>query len=170
MPQAQYQSAGEILAPWMELMRLKEASMKKKDGAVTPLPQMPGGGVLVPQENFVRVTGRLVKQPMSREVTGGTKMATFMLKVPRTYHTAERKAEEYAFVPVVAWRSIAERAAKLGKDSAVSVEGYLQTWARPEGKGFRWQVVAEGFEVLDARDPLRDAGREAPQEEAVGAA
>jgi single-stranded DNA-binding protein len=154
----------------MKLMRLKEESMKKKDGAAAPLPQMPGGGVPVPQENFVRVTGRLVKQAMAREVTGGTKMATFMLKVPRTYHTADRKAEENAFVPVVAWRSIAERAAQLGKDSAVSVEGYLQTWARPEGKGFRWQVVAEGFEVLDAQAPMRDAGRQAPKEEAVAAA
>lgn len=141
--------------------------MKKTGEKGGTLPGM-GSGVPIPEENLTRVVGRLVKQPLVRLVTGGTKMATFMLKVPRTYHTADRKATEDAYVPILAWRSIAERAESLGKDSAVSVDGYLRTWANPDGKGFRWQVVAEGFEVLDLRKPVKDEGRGADKE-GVGA-
>lgn len=147
--------------------------MKKKGTEGGTLPQMPGGDAPIPEENMTRVMGRLVKQPLAREVTGGHKMATFMLKVPRTYHNGEREVTENAYVPVVAWRAIAEQAAPLGKDSAVMVAGYLRTWANPEGKGFRWQVVAEEFEVLDRREPVKDGGRaaaEAEQEAAAAAA
>lgn len=169
----EYHSAGEILAPWLKQMNERRELMKQKGEDGGTMPEMGGGkgGVPIPEENLTRVVGRLVKQPLSRVVTGGTKMATFMLKVPRTYHTADRKAKEDAYVPVLAWRSIAERAETLGKDSAVSVEGYLRTWANPEGKGFRWQVVAEGLEVLEHRKPVKDEGRGAAQEkEAAGAA
>lgn len=131
------------------------------------MPGMPGGAVPVPEENMVRVTGRLVKQPLSRETTGGHKRATFMVKVPRSYHNGDRKVTESAFVPVVAWRAIAEQAAPLGKDSAVAIMGHLRTWANAEGKGFRWEVVAETFEVLERREPATDPGpaaTEAPVE------
>lgn len=133
--------------------------MEKEGQTGATLPGM-GSGMPIPQENMTRVVGRLVRRPLVRVVSGGTKMASFMLKVPRTYHTADRKAQEDAYVPVVAWRALAEQAESLGQDSAVSVEGYLRTWANSEGKGYRWQVVAETFEVLEHRKPLKDAAKE----------
>ena len=173
MGDREYHSAGEILGPWLGQIKEKEELMKKKGAEGGTLPEMGGGAPPIPEENVSRVMGRLVKQPLTREVTGGHKMATFMLKVPRSYHNGEREVTENAYVPVVAWRAIAEQAEPLGKDSAVAVEGYLRTWANPEGKGFRWQLVAEGFEVLERREPVKDAGRaaaEAEQEEAAAAA
>jgi len=169
MADLEFRSAGEILAPWLKKLDERRQRMEKEGQDGGTLPGM-GSGVPIPEENMTRVVGRLVKQPLVREVPGGTKMASFMLKVPRTYHTADRKATDDAYVPIVAWRSIAERAESLGQGSAVGVEGYLRTWANPDGKGFRWQVVAETFEVLEHRKPVKDAGRGAAKEAAVATA
>ena len=162
-----YHSAGEILGPWLKQLDQRRERMEQEGQSGGTLPGM-GSGVPIPEENMTRVVGRLVKQPLTRVVSGGAKMASFMLKVPRTYHTAERKATEDAYVPIQAWRAIAERAESLGQGSAVAVEGYLRTWANADGKGFRWQVVAETFEVLEHRQPVKDAGRGTAKEE-VGA-
>lgn len=169
MADLECRSAGEILGPWLKQMDQRRELMEQEGQMGGALPAM-GNGMPIPEENMTRVVGRLVKQPLVRVVSGGTKMASFMLKVPRSYHTADRKATEDAYVPILAWRSHAERAESLGQGSAVSIEGYLRTWANPEGKGFRWQVVAETFEVLEHRKPVKDTGRGAAKEAAVATA
>lgn len=124
--------------------------------------------VEMPEENMVRVAGRLVKNAFVRDAATG-KMATFMLKVPRTYHTEDDERVDHAYVPVVAWRSVAERAAKLGKGSAVIIEGYIHTWAKEEGKGYGWQVTADEIRVRETRERVAEEPRAAREAAAAAA-
>jgi len=81
---AAYYSAGEILAPWLKQVKRTEVSMGNKGSATDEREETSGGRMRpLPEENMVRVAGRLVKNAFVREAASG-KMATFMLKVPRT--------------------------------------------------------------------------------------
>ena len=140
--------------------------MKKKGETGGALPTMEGGGAPIGEENSVRLIGRLARKPLTVEVTGGHKKAIFTLAVTRSYRDGEnRPKQQKAFVPVVAWRALAEQVEPLGKDSAMLVEGHLRTWSDAQGKKFRWEVEAEVLEVLERREPAKDEGR-APRQEA----
>lgn len=124
----------------------------------------------IPEENGVRMVGRLLKSPKVSTTAGGHKLAVFTLAVPRTFTNGEgRSVKETAYVPVVAWRAVAEQIAPLGKDSALLIEGRLRTWAAEEGKGFRWQVETVLVEVLERHEPLKDPGQSAPKKEGAAA-
>lgn len=139
--------------------------MDKEGTESATLPGMggEGGGPPIPEENEVRITGKLVNVPKVKTVTGGHKMAVFTLAVGRTFRDGEgRKGQETAFVPVVAWRALAEQVEPLGKGSVVLVQGRLRTWTaqgKEQGKDYRWNVEAVLLEVLDRRAPARDGGR-----------
>jgi len=166
----EYRSAGEILSPWMKELNERRQRMDNEGQEGGTLPGMEGGGAPIPEENTVRVMGRLTRSPFMTEVTGGHKKAWFTLAVTRTYRNGEnQKKTEKAYVPITAWRAIADQAAPLGKDSAVLVEGRLKTWADKEGKRFHWEVEAVMFEVLERREPVKDVGRGASKKAAAAA-
>lgn len=143
--------------------------MENEGQAGGTLPGMEGGGAPIGEENSVRVIGRLTRKPLTVEVTGGHKKAIFTLLVTRSYRDGEnRPKQQKAFVPVVAWRALAEQVAALGKDSAMLVEGHLRTWSDAQGKKFRWEVEAELLEVLERRASPSDE-RAPRQEEAASA-
>ena len=158
----EYQSAGNILAPWMKKLNERREHMEKEGQDEGTLPRMEG--VPIPEENTARIVGRLTRKPLTVEVTGGHKKAILTLAVTRTYHSEGRAKQQKAFVPVVAWRALAEQVEPLGKDSAVLVEGHLRTWSDPKGKNFRWEVEAVMLEVLERREPVKDMGRDAGKE------
>jgi single-stranded DNA-binding protein len=133
------------------------------------LPKMKGGDAPLPQDNYVQLTGRLIKQPFMRATKSGEKMASFMLKVTRVYYKANERHEDNAYVPVVTFRAAAAQVEGLGKDSVVSVSGYLHTWSQDGGKAYRWQVTADTLEVLEHREPVRDSGPLPQAEEAAAA-
>lgn len=146
----EYQSAGNILAPWMKKLNERRERMEKEGKEGETLPEMEGGGAPIGEENSTRVIGRLTRKPLTVVVTGGHKKAIFTLAVARSYRDGEnRPKQQKAFVPVVAWRALAERVETLGKDSAVFIEGRLRTWSDAQGKKFRWEVEAEALEVLE---------------------
>lgn len=165
----EYQSAGEILSPWMKKLDERRERMDKEGTDGGTLPGMQGGGAPIGEENSARVIGRLTRKPLTVEVTGGHKKAVFTLAVTRSYRDGEnRPKQQKAFVPVVAWRALAAQVEALGKDSAVLIEGRLRTWSDPKGKNFRWEVEAEVLEVLERRESPSDE-RAPKQEEAATA-
>ncbi|MDE2491537.1 MAG: single-stranded DNA-binding protein [Elusimicrobia bacterium] len=148
-------------------MRRKEVEMTTTDTQGATLPKMEGGDAPLPLVNDVRLVGSLIKQPFMKDTRGGEKMASFMLKVTRVYYKANERREDRAYVPVVAFRALAAQVEPLGKDSVVSVSGYLRTWSQDDGKSYRWQVQSDSLEVLERREPARDAGRVPSSEEAA---
>jgi len=164
----EYQSAGNILAPWMKKLNERRQRMEKEGQDGGTLPGMEG--VPIREENTVRIMGRLTRSPFMTEVAGGHKKALFTLAVPRTYHSEGRAKQQKAFVPVVAWRALAEQVEPLGKDGAVLIEGHLRTWSDPKGKNFRWEVEAVMLEVLERREPVKDMGRNAGKEKEAATA
>lgn len=143
--------------------------MEKEGQTGGTLPGMEGGGAPIGEENSVRLIGRLTRKPLMVEVTGTHKKAIFTLAVTRSYRDGEnRSIKQKAFVPVVAWRALAAQVERLGKDSAMLVEGHLRTWSDPKGKNFRWEVAAEVLEVLERRESPSD-DRSQRQEPAANA-
>jgi len=103
-------------------------------------------------ENRVTLAGRLTKDPL---ISGDdVKRAFFRLAVERRYKKGEDRKKDTSYIPVVAWRSVAEKVAKLGKGSAVRIEGTLRaSMIEQEGKKEKrevWEVSAFKLEVLDA--------------------
>ena len=161
-----YQSAGNILAPWMKKLNERRERMEKEGQDGATLPGMEGGGVPIPEENTSRVVGWLTRRPFVVETEGGKK-ALFTLMVPRTYHKGGERKRRKSFVPIVAWRALAAQVETLGKDSVVLVEGYLQSWSDKEGKNYRLDLSAEMLEVLQRRESPSD--ERAPKQEAATA-
>jgi hypothetical protein len=152
-----WQSAGEILTPWMKQLNERRERMEKEGQEGGTLPGMAGGGVPLEEENTTRVIGRLTRNPLMVEVTGGRKKAVFTLDVPRTYQSKGQAHQGKSFVPVAAWHALAAQVEPLGKDSAVLVTGYLRTWADPKDKSPRWELEAQELQVLERRAPMQAA-------------
>jgi len=102
-------------------------------------------------ENHVVLAGRLAKDPI---ISGDeVKRAFFTLAVERRFNKGGNKGKETSYIPVVAWRSLAEKVAKVGKGSGVRVEGTLRQSMIPQ-KGTKeqrevWEVSAYKATVED---------------------
>ena len=102
--------------------------------------------------NNVVLVGRLTRSPELRYTENKVARANFTLAVDRpfTNQNGEREAD---FIPIVAWRGLAETCAKhLQKGRLVAVEGRLQTrrWEDKEGnRRLAVEVVAERVKFLD---------------------
>ena len=152
-------------------LKIREVKMEQRMGREADKAERPGRGRR-PEENEARVVGRLVNTPKVTEVQGPggpVKLARFTLAVNRSYRdSAGRPCRETSFIPVVAWRSLAETAGEMGKGSALRIGGRIKTW-EVEGKKYRWEIQANTLEALDARtlgrgenEPAQQkAGREA---------
>ena len=120
--------------------------------AVAAQPPDEGRLTALPEINEVVLVGRLLNTPKTRLVNGEHKMARFMLAVDRSYHNgAGKRVRSTAYVPVVAWRAVAQAAEALGKGDAIRTEGRLRTWQSAEGQKYRWEVEADLLEVLHQR-------------------
>lgn len=70
--------------------------------------------------NHVCLTGRMTKDPELRSNRMGLPVVNFMLAVPRNKEQAE-------FIPIVAWRRLAQDVANYGfKGISMSISGYLR--------------------------------------------
>lgn len=125
------------------------------------------GGGSAPEQNEVSLVGRLLNAPKVRTVGESHKMARFMLAVPRSFrNSAGERSKETAFVPVVCWRALAERAETLAKGGRVRLGGCLKTWQDKEGQKYRWEVQADLLEVLEEGPKVEvPPQEEAPKEE-----
>ena len=102
--------------------------------------------------NLVVLIGRLVADPELRYTQAGVPVASFRLAVDRPF-TNEQGERETDFLPVIAWRNLAEIIAhNLTKGRLVAVQGRIQTRSFQAQDGTtRWvtEVVADNVRFLD---------------------
>jgi single-strand DNA-binding protein len=99
--------------------------------------------------NKVILIGRLTHDPELRYTPNGQPVANFSLAVDRKLS----KNDETDFIPVVAWRRLAEICNEfLHKGKLVAIEGRLQVRSYEDKEGRRqkaFEVVAEEMQMLD---------------------
>lgn len=95
--------------------------------------------------------GRLTRDPELRYTPNGQPVANFSLAVDRKMS----KNDETDFIPVVAWRRLAEICNEfLHKGKLVSIEGRLQVREYEDKEGRRqraFEVVAEDMQMLSSK-------------------
>ena len=112
--------------------------------------------------NKAQLIGRLSKDPELRTTALGISVCTFTVAVNRGF--GDKK--ETDFLPVVAWRALAENCAKfLAKGKKAGVSGRIQTrsYDTDSGKRYITEIVADDVEFLSPKnDPgaLDDRDRE----------
>ncbi len=99
--------------------------------------------------NKIILVGRLTADPELRYTPSGAPVANFTLAVDRKFS----KNDETDFIPVVAWRRLAEICNEfLHKGKLIAVEGRLQTRSYEDKEGQRrkaFEVVADDMQMLD---------------------
>ncbi len=102
--------------------------------------------------NRVILIGRLTRDPELRYTPNGQPVANFSLAVNRKLS----KNDETDFIPVVAWRRLAEICNEfLHKGKLVAIEGRLQVREYEDKEGRRqraFEVVADDMQMLDRSD------------------
>ncbi len=94
--------------------------------------------------NCVQLVGRMATDVDMKEVTGGSKVCSFILAV-------DRSAEEADFFRIKAWNAQADAAAEhLGKGRRVAVEGALRqdTYEKDGEERRAVSIVARRLEYL----------------------
>jgi single-stranded DNA-binding protein len=139
---------GEVAQQWLETAQRRMNAMKKKHNeAETAAPDQPDKRQAIPELNEASLIGRLVGDPRITDVAGGYKRVSFMLAVPHTFLKSGEKVQTKNYVPVVAWRAIAQQCEGVGKGDAVQVDGRIKTWSKDEK--FHWEVEASMFQLLE---------------------
>lgn len=101
--------------------------------------------------NRVILIGRLTKDPELKYTPNGVGVVTFTLAVDRPVQ--KDKEKEADFIPIVAWRQLAEACANyLRKGRLAAVEGRMQVRNYENNEGRRvyvTEVVADNVRFLD---------------------
>lgn len=144
-----YVHAGVLATEWLKSAQRRMDAMKKKhDETETAAPDQPDKHPAIPELNETSVIGRLVGDPRLMETDTGHKRASFMLAVPYTFTNGKgEKVKKKNYVPIVAWRMIAQQCEALRKGYAVQVDGRIMTWSKDEK--FHWEVEATLLDILD---------------------
>ncbi len=102
--------------------------------------------------NKAVLLGRLTKDPELRYTQSGTASLNFTLAVNRNFKNAEGNYDA-DFIPVVAWRGLAETLGKyLKKGARVAVSGRIQTrsYDGQDGqKRYITEIVADNATLID---------------------
>ena len=105
--------------------------------------------------NKVILIGRLTKDPETRYTQSGLQVTTFTLTVDRRFAKKDSNQPKADFIPVVAWRKLAEICANnLSKGRRVGVYGQMQvrTYDAKDGsKRYITEVLADEVEFLDKK-------------------
>ncbi len=133
-----------------------------------PLDAGSHAGRRLPEENEVRVVGRMVNPAKFKEGTTAKgspyKLARLVLAVNRGYKDSGNNwVKETDFIPVVLWDALADQVSKAGKGTGMRVTGRIKTH-EVEGKQYRWELKAETLDVLDWRKPSQAAPQPAQKE------
>lgn len=110
--------------------------------------------------NRIVLIGRLTRDPELRYTSSGQPVANFSLAVDRKMS----KNDETDFIPVVAWRRLAEICNEfLHKGKLVSIDGRLQVREYEDKEGRRqraFEVVADDMQMLDSKGEVTSGRRE----------
>lgn len=120
--------------------------------------------------NRVILIGRLTKDPELRYTPSGVAVVTFSLAVDRLF-TSQGGQKEVDFIPVVAWRQLAETCANyLRKGRLAAVEGRMQSRHYDNNEGRRvyvTEVIADNVRFLESgnKDSSRNEGSQQSHQE-----
>lgn len=118
--------------------------------------------------NKIILIGRLTADPELRYTPSGAPVANFTLAVDRKF----AKNDETDFIPVVAWRRLAEICNEfLHKGKLVAVEGRLQTRSYEDRDGNKrkaFEVVADEMQMLDRGQGGGGGGSRRPAQAPAG--
>ena len=101
--------------------------------------------------NKAILIGRLTRDPELRSTSNDISVTSFTVAVDRNF-TNQQGEKETDFIPVVAWRKLAETCAKyLAKGRLVAVSGRMQvrSYEGKEGKRNITEVVADEVQFLE---------------------
>ncbi|OUV54950.1 MAG: single-stranded DNA-binding protein [Flavobacteriales bacterium TMED113] len=106
--------------------------------------------------NKVMLIGNLGKDPESREMSDGTKMAKFPIATTETYKNRQgEKVSNTEWHNIVLWRGLAEVAINwLKKGDSVYIEGKLKTrsWEDESGvKKYATDIQADNLSMLGSK-------------------
>lgn len=116
--------------------------------------------------NKVIIIGNLTRDPESATTSGGIQKCSFTVAVQRRFANAQG-VREADFIPVVAWRQLAELCGRyLAKGRKVAVGGSIQTRsydAQDGTKRYVTEIIAENVEFLSSRDEPKEPSAPAPK-------
>ena len=101
--------------------------------------------------NKAILIGRLTRDPELRTTSNDVSVTSFTIAVDRNFNNQQGE-KETDFIPVVAWRKLAETCAKyLAKGRLVAVSGRMQvrSYEGKEGKRYITEVVADEVQFLE---------------------
>ena len=101
--------------------------------------------------NRVVLIGHLTKDPELRTASNDISVTSFTIAVDRNFNN-QHGEKETDFIPVVAWRKLADTCAKyLAKGRLVAVSGRMQvrSYEGKEGKRYITEVVADEVQFLE---------------------
>ena len=101
--------------------------------------------------NRVVLIGHLTKDPELRTTSNDISVTSFTIAVDRNFNNQQGE-KETDFIPVVAWRKLADTCAKyLAKGRLVAVSGRMQvrSYEGKEGKRYITEVVADEVQFLE---------------------
>ena len=116
--------------------------------------------------NNIHLQGRLVAAPELKHTPNQVPVATMRLAVDRDRKSSDPDAQTCDFIPVVAWRGLAEFAYRyLSRGQQVLVSGRLQMRQYTDRDGARHtvaEVVADTIHFCGPKPITADAGKPAP--------
>ena len=101
--------------------------------------------------NKAILIGRLTRDPELRTTSNGISVTSFTIAVDRNFNNQQGE-KETDFIPVVAWRKLADTCAKyLAKGRLVAVSGRMQvrSYEGKDGKRYVTEVVADEVQFLE---------------------
>ena len=101
--------------------------------------------------NKAILIGRLTRDPELRTTSNDVSVTSFTIAVDRNFNNQQGE-KETDFIPIVAWRKLAETCAKyLAKGRLVAVSGRMQvrSYEGKEGKRYITEVVADEVQFLE---------------------
>jgi len=124
----------------------------------------------MPALNKVQIIGNLGKDPETRALPSGKKVASFTVAVNRRFKNGDGETKEATeWFDVEAWERLGEVCQQyLSKGRLVFIEGRLQTDRWQDDKGnphSRTKVVAAVMQILDKKDGESETSAAAPGED-----
>ena len=101
--------------------------------------------------NKAILIGRLTRDPELRTASNDISVTSFTIAVDRNFNNQQGE-KETDFIPVVAWRKLADTCAKyLAKGRLVAVSGRMQvrSYEGKDGKRYVTEVVADEVQFLE---------------------
>jgi len=120
--------------------------------------------------NRVVLIGHLTKDPELRTTSNGISVTSFTIAVDRNFNNQQGE-KETDFIPVVAWRKLADTCAKyLAKGRLVAVSGRMQvrSYEGKDGlKRYITEVVADEVQFLERMEEHKPEFKEVENDEGL---